>query len=326
MHRPASAPALLALAITIVLWGSAFAAIRAALRGLTPEALSLIRLTTASTALALVALWHRPRLPARRDWPRVLALAVTGMTLYQLLLNNGEVRVAAGPASILVNMSPIFTALVATAVFGERLSAGGWIGIAISFAGASLIGLAAGSGISFHIGALIVLAAAVVQAAFFLLQKPLLARYTSFDVTCWAMWLGTALLLPLSVPAVIDAHMTARPLAAALYLGVGPSALGFVTWASAVGRIDVSFAASTLYLTPLFAFVPAWLLLGERPTPVAVAGGVVVIGGVTVVVASRRRMGLVTGAASTVGTPATGCIACSRATIPQPSGVRRRRA
>jgi len=293
-HR-AHAHALLALAITVVLWGSAFSAIRAALRGLTPEALSLIRLATASAALALVAAWRRPRRPARRDWLRLAAVAVTGMTLYQLLLNSGEVHVPAGPASVLVNMSPIFTALVATAVFGERLTALGWVGIAVSFAGASLIGLAAGSGVHFQTAALIVLAAAVVQAAFFLLQKPLLSRYASFDVTCWAMWLGTALLVPISLPAVVAGHPPARSLAAAIYLGIGPSALGFVTWAYAVGRIDISFAASTLYATPLFAFVPAWLLLGERPNAAGVVGGMVVIGGVAIVAVTRRRIGLVTG-------------------------------
>src|SRR5712691_4701459 len=299
--RRADAQTLLALATTIALWGSAFAAIRAALRGLTPEALSLIRLAAASTALALVALWRRPRRPARHDWPRIAAVALTGMTLYQLLLNSGEVRVPAGPASILVNMSPIFTALVATAIFGERLNAAGWLGIAVSFAGAALIGLAAGSSVSFHVAALSVLAAAVVQAAFFLLQKPLLARYASFDLTCWAMWLGTALLIPISLPAVIRGHPSASSLAAAIYLGIGPSALGFVTWAYAVGRIDVSLAASTLYLTPLFAFLPARLLLGERLMPVAVAGGAVVIGGVALVAASRRRIGLATGSSSREG-------------------------
>src|SRR5712691_5746153 len=149
--RRADAQALLALAITIALWGTAFAAIRAALRGLTPEALSLIRLATASTALALVAFRRRPSHPSPRDWPRVAAVAVTGMTLYQLLLNSGEVRVAAGPASILVNMSPIFTALVAATVFGERVSRAGWLGIVVSFAGASLIGLATDRGGAFHL-------------------------------------------------------------------------------------------------------------------------------------------------------------------------------
>jgi len=291
----ASARALLALAVTIALWGSAFAAIRAALRGLTPEALSLIRLGTASAALGLVALRHRPMRPSRRDWPHVAAVALTGMTLYQLLLNSGEVHVAAGPASLLVNMSPIFTTLVAAAVFGERVGPRGWLGIAVSFTGASLIGLAAGQGARFHLAALIVLGAAAVQSAFFLLQKPLLARYPSFDLTCWAMWLGTALLAPVALPAVVRGHPSLGSLAAAVYLGLGPSALGFVTWAYAVGRTDVFFAASTLYLTPLFAFVPAWLLLGERLMPVAVTGGVVVIAGVAVVTASRRRIGLATG-------------------------------
>jgi drug/metabolite transporter (DMT)-like permease len=290
---PASAPirALLALAVTVALWGSAFAAIRGALRGMNPEALSLVRLATASAALGVVAIWRRPRRPARGDLPRFLAVATCGMAAYQLLLNNGEVEVAAGPASILVNMSPIFTALVATTLLGERLQVPGWLGIGVSFAGASLIGL---GGSAFHVqaAALFVLAAAVAQAAFFLLQKPLLLRYTGFDVTCWAMWLGTLLLIPVCLSDVARATLGGTSLAAAIYLGVGPSAIGFVTWAYAGARVDVSFAAALLYLTPVFAFIPAWLWLDERPALHAVIGGAVVIGGVALVGWSRRRLGL----------------------------------
>ena len=57
------------------------------------------------------------------------------MTAYQLLLNAGEVSVPAGPASLVVNVSPLFTAILAVTLLGEHLSVRGRAGIAVGFGG-----------------------------------------------------------------------------------------------------------------------------------------------------------------------------------------------
>lgn len=286
--------ALVALGVTVALWGSAFAAIRGSLRGLSPEALSLFRVAVASAALAALVGFRRPQRISRHDLARLVGVAFFGVFAYQLLLNRGEVELSAGAASVLVNTSPVFTALLAVSFFGERLGRLGSVGIVVAFAGAVLIALDRGGELTFRAGALIVLAAAVAQTLFFVLQKPLLERYRSFDVTCWAMWLGTLLLLPVCLPAFLAARPDRASLLAAVYLGLGPSAIGFVTWGYACARVDVSFAAAMLYLTPVFAFVPAWLLLGERPELAALLGGGVVTVGVAALGISRRRVGLAT--------------------------------
>ena len=64
----------------------------------------------------------------------------------------------------------------------------------MALAGTALI--AASHGLGFGVSALIVLAAAVLQAIFHTAQKPLLARYTGFEVTAYAMWAGTVFVLP----------------------------------------------------------------------------------------------------------------------------------
>jgi drug/metabolite transporter (DMT)-like permease len=290
--RTSGSLALLALALAVLLWGSAFTAIRQALTGLSPAGLSLARLAVASAALGLLALVRRPQRPDRRDWPRLLAAAVCGMSAYQLLLNTGEREVEAGPASILINTSPIFVALLAGALLGERVAPLRWTGITLAFVGASLIGLADEQG-DVRLSVLIVLGAALAQAAFFLLQKPLLARHGAFDLTCWTMWLGTLLLLPIGLPALLGGPAPGRDATAAtLYLGLGPSAVGFVAWAYAIGRMDVSLAAGSLYLTPLVAFTSAWLLLGETPQPLALTGGGLTLAGVALIARSCQRLGL----------------------------------
>ena len=174
MQRMA-APA--ALATTVVLWASAFAAIREAVRALGWAHLSVLRLGVAALALGALAAVRRVGWPARRDLPLLALCALSGMTAYQVLLNAGEVTVPAATASLLVNVAPIFTALLAASLLGERLTAMGWCGVVLGFAGAGLIAVAAGGGVRLSGGALLVLSAAAAQATFFVSQKALLGRY-----------------------------------------------------------------------------------------------------------------------------------------------------
>src|SRR5690348_14734769 len=189
----------LAAAGTVVLWASAFPAITVAVAGLGPAGLAVARLAVASAALGMLALAApllggrgsalRVRRPARRDLPLIAVCGLAGMTGYQLLLNAGERVVPAGTASLLVATAPVYASLLAVAFLGERASGRRWAGSAIALAGTALI--AASHGLGFGVSALVVLAAAVLQAIFHTAQKPLLARYTGFEVTAYAMWAGT---------------------------------------------------------------------------------------------------------------------------------------
>ena len=260
-----AAPA--ALATTVVLWASAFAAIREAVRALGWAHLSFLRLAAAALVLGALAAVRRVGWPARRDLPLLALCALSGMTAYQVLLNAGEVTVPAATASLLVNVAPIFTALLAATLLGERLSAMGWCGVALGFAGAALIAVAAGGGVRLSGGALLVLGAAAAQATFFVSQKALLRRHGSLAVTAWAMGLGAAMALPLAPGLAADVR--AAPTAALLavgFLALGASALGFLTWAYAVARVDVTAAASTLYAVPPVAALVGWVALGEVPS------------------------------------------------------------
>jgi drug/metabolite transporter (DMT)-like permease len=285
----ATRPAL-ALAATVLLWATAFAAIRAALDHFGAGHLSALRLLIAAAALAAVAAARGVRFPAPRDVPAIAAVGFAGMTAYQLLLNAGEETVAAGTAALLINISPVFTAVAATVLLDERMTRTRWAGVGIACAGASLIALAGRGGLALESGALLVLAAAVAQAAFFVGQKPLLRRYKSLELTAWATALGALMALPFApgLPAAVESA-PAEALLAVAFLGLGASAIGFVTWAYACARIDVSIAAAALYTVPVVAFTVAWLWLGETPAPVSVAGGAIALAGVAL--ATRQPRG-----------------------------------
>jgi len=279
---------LTALSTTLLLWASAFVAIRVALPGFSVAGLSLGRLLIASAALAVVAPLLRVRRPWRGDLARIAACGACGMTTYQLLLNAGERTVSAGTASLLVNTAPVFAAVLALVLLREPLTPRAGVGLALGFTGATVMALsqAGPRGAAVGTDALLILGAAAAQALFFVLQKPLLCRYRGFEVTCYTMWAGTLLVSPL-LPAFVRDLPSAgpAPTAALLFLGVAPSAIGFVTWAYAQARLPVAVAANTLYLVPALTIGIGYAVLGETVRPAALFGGLLALTGV---LATRR--------------------------------------
>jgi len=277
-------PGAAAAVITIVFWGSAFAGIRAGLHSYSPAHLALLRFLAASAALAVIALARGIRLPALRDLPLIALLGLLGFSFYNIALNIGETTIAAGPAALLIQTLPIWTALAAIVFLRERLTPLGWVGIAVSFGGALLIALGKGTGFSMGWGAGLILLAAISASAYNILSKSMLGRYGPVELTTYAIWAGTILLLPFAA-GLLPQVRAAPPgdTLAVVYLGVGPAALAYVTWAVVLSRLPASRASSMLFVVPVVAFLVGWAWLGEVPTLVDVAGGLLAMGGVAVV-------------------------------------------
>lgn len=274
----------LAMAVTIVFWASAFAGIRAGLGSYAPGHLTLLRFVTASAVLVVYAVAVRMPLPRPRDLPWLTVSALLGIFGYHTLLNFGSVRVTAGAASLLIASVPVFTALLAALVLGERMRWIGWLGILVSFSGASLITLGEGGEFHLEVAALLVLGAALAQSIFMVHQKPYLRGYGPIRFTAHVMWIGTLMLLWFA-PGLPEA-MEAAPLsatAAVVYLGVFPSAIAYLTIAYALSVIPATRTASFLYVIPPLAISIAWVWLGELPGPVTFLGGGITLVGVYLV-------------------------------------------
>lgn len=261
-------------------WASAFPAIRVAAPELGVVGLSLVRLVVAALALLILAPALQLRVPARRDLPLVIACGFFGMAAYQVLLNWGELHVPAGTASIIVAAAPLVSVAIAAGAFGEPLSALKITGSAVAIAGVVLVSTSR-SNTSVTSTIWIVIAAAVVQGIYHPLTKPLLRRYTGLEVATYGMVVGVVLTVPFLSFAWTDlTSASAGAWWAAAYLGVVPSALGFVMWGHTVARLPVATSTSLLYLIPAVAIVIAYLWLGEKPILGELFGGLVVIAGV----------------------------------------------
>src|SRR5262245_28761862 len=150
----------IAILVTIVAWASAFPAIRAGLVAFGPLELGAARFAIAAVPAALFLLITRPALP---HWSEAWRFFVGGLffvALYTTLLNLGEQTVSSGPASFIINVNPIITAVFAMVVLGERFGRGAWLGTAVSFAGIGLIALGEGDSMRIDAGALLLLGSA----------------------------------------------------------------------------------------------------------------------------------------------------------------------
>ncbi|MFF5402941.1 DMT family transporter [Streptomyces misionensis] len=273
----------LALTGTVVLWASAFPAIRVGVDGLGVHALSFLRIVIAAVALLLAAPFAKVRIPRSSDLPTIALCGATGITAYQLLLNWSEMKVAAGTASLLIAIAPAFSVLLGSLVLRERLSRNIVLGSVVAITGAAIVSMAKGAG-GFTVSAFIVLAAAVVQGVYHVATKPLLRHYTGLEVATYAMVAGTVLALPLA-PAAWHATLQAPAdaLVSVLYLGLLPSALGFVIWAYAVARLPIAASTAALYLVAPVALLISFLWLGEVPHLIELVGGAVSVAGVIMI-------------------------------------------
>jgi len=287
---------LLAAAVTVFLWASAFVAIRSAGEHYSPGALALGRLLAGSIVLVVFLVARGEGLPGRGAWPGIAISGVLWFGLYMVALNWGEQEVDAGTAAMVVNVGPVLIAVLGGWLLKEGFAPRVLAGIAVSFAGAVVVGFSmAGDGHASVLGVLLCVVAAITYAIGVVAQKPALRHGSALQVTTFGCLVGTVACLPFAGQLITQ--VGTAPMSATLnviYLGVFPTGLAFTTWAYALARTSASQMGATTYAVPALVVLMSWLVLNELPGWMTFLGGALCLAGVAVSRTGARKPAPVT--------------------------------
>ena len=227
-------------------------------------------------------------------------MALLGTMGYQLLFMNGMKWTAAGDASLIIPMNPVFTVLLAIPLLGQRLSLRMILGLLIGLFGvATVVGWSPNTEIPFNhrlIGAVMIALAALTWAATSNLTKMALIDGTigtSLEIVVWYSIVGWILLTPWMLAEVWQSGIPIPSIAewmSVAYLGLISTVLTYAWFARGIDRIGATAAASYVFLVPVFGVLSGWLLLDENIGVSMAIGFCLIVFGVREVQTESERL------------------------------------
>lgn len=264
------------LAVTVLVWGTAYPIIDLAERYISPVMLALLRAIIGGAVLAAVA----RRLRGSR---RLFVSGLINIGIFLVLLNL-SVELSPNPslAAVMMYTQPLFVALLSPYALGKRISPRQYAGVAVGDAGIAAVVMLAGGGL--NAGILLGLLGGLVWALGTLYFERYVSPYESDLVSATAfMSLASAPVIAVMLPLGTRFVVTASSLLLAVYISAVIQAVGWLTWFYGVRALGGVKAGAFSLLTPVIAIVSTSLMLHELlPIKLVVASAAVVLGALLV--------------------------------------------
>lgn len=289
----------LAALFTVFVWGLTFISTKVLLGSFSPVEITFYRLALATLVLFAIS---PPRLSGGRlarstlkdEW-KIMAAGLCGVTLYFLFQNIGLSYTLAANASVLISTAPLFVALVSRAVLNEKLKANFFLGFTAAITGIILIAFNGSVVLKLNpLGDLLTILAALVWAFYSVLIKQISARLGAMlAVTRKVFFYGLLFMLP-ALPLFgfrlgLERLAVLPNLLNLVFLGVGASALCYITWNTAVQLLGPVKTSVYIYLVPVITIVVSVLVLHEPITLVSGIGMALIFTGM--VLSERGKSG-----------------------------------
>jgi drug/metabolite transporter (DMT)-like permease len=287
----------LLLLVTVAIWALNVSVTKYVLtHGFLPLAYSSLRYTAAALiAAAFVLVLERSLAVHGRRAVLLILTAALFLWANQLCFVYSLKLASATTVSLIMGTTPIFAALIASAVGLERLSSRAWIATFASFVGVALVALGSGGELSADLGGeLLAVGLSASWAAYSVCLTPLMRTYSPYRISGLVLLPMTGLLLLTSISALQEqdfSNVTPLDWAGLVYAILGPLLLTNVLWFTAISRVGPSRATLFANLQPFLAVLFAVILLSETLSGLQVAGGVLIGIGILIgrVGAGRRR-------------------------------------
>lgn len=267
-----------------VFWGTTGTAQALAPQGAQPATVGAARLAVGGAALLAFAAARRQLSRADR-WPVWATLvAAASMAAYQLSFFAGVAKTGVAVGTIVaIGSAPILTGAFGFLVRGERPGRRWAMATALAVLGCALL-IVAGRSIQINpLGLVLAIGAGIAYASFTIASKNLLEDKSPEAVMAVVFCLGALFLAPLLFSADLTWLEQPRGMAVALHLGLVTVAIAYSLFARGLSQVPVATAATLTLAEPLTAGMLGVFLLGERLTPFAVFGIVLIFSGLAII-------------------------------------------
>jgi drug/metabolite transporter (DMT)-like permease len=284
----------LAALLTIIIWGTTFISTKILLVDFQPVEILFFRFVLGLLALLLVYP-HRLKGTTARQELTFAAAGLCGICLYYLLENIALTYTQASNVGVIISVAPFFTAILTHLIDkgGEKLRANFFLGFVVAMVGIFLISF---NGAKLELnptGDLLALLAAFVWACYSVLTRKISGfGYPTILTTRRVFCYGILFMLPALF--LFDFHLELSRLASPaylfniIYLGLGASALCFVTWNFAVKVLGAVKTSIYIYMVPVITVVTSSLILHEKITILSGVGTILTLAGLFL---SERKEG-----------------------------------
>ena len=281
--------------LTILFWGTTFIATKVLLDSMQP-----IEILFSRFLLGYIALWIVAPHPMRNVSPRqelhFAAVGFFGIFLYYLLENIALTYTFASNVGVMVVVAPLFTALLQRVFLPAegKLRPSFFAGFLLAMTGIALISF---NGASFNLsprGDMLAILAALAWACYSLLvRKAGEFGYSSIQVTRRSFFYGLVFMLPAlwlcDASPLPQALTDPVCLANIIFLGLGASAICFVSWNFSIHVLGTLKTSVYIYLTPVVTVFTSHVLLDEPLTAMICLGTVLTLAGLALSSAESLR-------------------------------------
>jgi drug/metabolite transporter (DMT)-like permease len=285
------------LILANTLWACSYVAAKFALRDTSVNLMNALRMIiSALVLLPFLIAWRKDLHLTRRDIPQLAVLALIGFVINKILEFGGLSLTTASDVALLITSESIFTAALSWLLLRERfrpLTGGalllGLFGVYLIVERSLVPNIPAGGGALRIVGDLMVVLALVFESFYTVRGKALLTKHPPLLITAMAIVGSTIFWIPLAGVDIV--YNGWHPLGLIGWLSIGwlaimSTVIAYLAWFKGLANVDVSAAASTLYVQPLLGTALAIALLHDQLLPTTIVGGIMII--VSVYFVSRQ--------------------------------------
>ncbi len=221
----------------------------------------------------------------RRDIGALIACGACGYGIYQYFWIVGLKYTTPFASSLLGATSPILTLAIVAALGHERVRSGRWLGAIVALFGIAVFEGAFSGATTFRIGDLLTLGAAIVFAIYNVVSSRLLDRYTPLELLAVTMAIGTVMIAPGGIPALLHTNFATVSWDVwwrLIYATLFPILLTYPVWSYGISTLGAGPASIFSFLVPVLTGILSVFIVHASFTRYELTGAAICLTGMIV--------------------------------------------